>query len=174
MQGFGPPYRAGPHGQRDRAPFLVGISRQFRHMLELGPPGKVPSLVMAGGECLWDGGAFWTFCTVGRPPVVFATPRAAEAPPGTARRGGSRGSHREGIRARHRIRPARARRAGSHMDRTIGTTDCFCTGVPGAAASRAFSCRSIVQCGWRYKWPQLLCYSPEPPFIDPDADFVAQ
>ena len=36
------------------------------------------------------------------------------------------------------------------MDRTIGATDCFYTGVAGAAAARAFSCRSIAQCGRRY------------------------
>jgi glutathione S-transferase len=100
---------------------LVGISRRFRHhMLELRPPGKVPSLVRADGERLWDSRAILDFLH-GR-----ASLRGAEAPPGTARRGGSRGPRREGVRARHRIRRSRARDAGSHMiarlERQIGST----------------------------------------------------
>ena len=66
------PIALGPHGQRDRARSWWASPADFDYMLELGPPGKVPSLVMAGGECLWDGRAFGHFARSGAP-VVFAT-----------------------------------------------------------------------------------------------------
>ena len=53
---------------------VLSTFADFDTMLELGPLGKVPILVMAGGERLWDSRAILDFLHGRRPPGSHCCP----------------------------------------------------------------------------------------------------